>query len=82
MSVVKQHFLNQVVDITQDPAVLVFRQVFKQLCPRVVVHVETLSPRVGRYINFVDDLCGQVRLGLLINEALCLELAIGKLALY
>ncbi len=53
---VKQHFLNQMVDITQNPAILVLRQVLKQSPLWLVVRLKTHPSRVGRYVNFMNVL--------------------------
>jgi hypothetical protein len=59
MSVIKQHLLNQVVDISEYPAVLVFGQVVEKFGLRIVIHLETLSAGVGWHVYFVDVLFGE-----------------------
>ncbi len=53
---IEQHLLNQVVDIPQDPAVVIFRKMFKQFGDGLVVYVKALSTRVGRDEDLEDEL--------------------------
>ncbi len=50
------------IDVTQDPAVLIFSQVLKQSSVRLVIHVETLASRISWHKHFLDDLLGQAGL--------------------
>ncbi len=59
MPVIEQHLLNQVVDISEYPAVLVLGQVVEQFGLRIVIHLKTLSAGVCWHVHFVDVLFGE-----------------------
>ncbi len=56
---IEQHLLNQVVDISEYSAVLVFGEVVEQFGLRIVIHLKTLSAGVGWHVHFVDVLFGE-----------------------